>query len=183
MSALGFANNGTEEAIDIKYTIPNPTGNEPLAVNQSDIVVNRATGQPFQDQYGQYYKAEKDFFSGNIIYSPYGGQGQPSEMRNVLMPTNQQVYGGDGGEDPSVLDRIGQGYETLKNYLSGGSESTEDSQVMDIDQIIQTYREQNPDLSYQEMADRIEKNIDPEIFKQQTGQNLNAVIGRLRMMR
>ena len=122
MSALGFANNGTEEAIDIKYTIPNPTGNEPLAVNQSDIVVNRATGQPFQDQYGQYYKAEKDFFSGNVIYSPYGGQGNPSEMTNVLMPTTQQP---DFDTEPKA-PWYEEGWETFKNYISGDNGNNQD---------------------------------------------------------
>jgi hypothetical protein len=53
---------------------------------------------------------------------------------------------------------------------------------MTIDEAVNNFKQNNPDLTYREIAERL-SDMDPEAFEQQTGLPLNSVIDRLRMMR
>ena len=128
----------------------------------------RDANTPYVDENGQYVQAtgDEEFGYQYQYYDPFTQNGN-----NPPPPQDE------GGGIIGWLSDLFNG-----NSAEAGENNNNTQTKSSIDDVINQFREANPDLSYPEMAQRLSER-DPVEFKARTGLNLNAVIGRLRLMR
>jgi hypothetical protein len=81
-----------------------------------------------------------------------------------------------------LLDIDDTGYFSSQTPGEQPQQPQAQQQSMTIDEAVNNFKQNNPDLTYREIAERL-SDMDPEAFEQRTGLPLNSVIDRLRMMR
>ena len=162
------------ESTESKNIIGKYNGRD-ITLNKSGYVVYADDDSLVTNEKGNYLKENPNYMPGGA-FNPY--MEVPPIGKETIPTGNEKNYWGDYEGWDWWQKNILENETDNQNIQSQDNTQTKSS----IDDIISQFREANPDLSYPEMAQRLSER-DPVEFKARTGLNLNAVIGRLRLMR
>lgn len=178
---------GQDPAINQNRRVTKAPDGRWLSKNMAGNLVYEDTGEPFIDDEGnRYYIGESMMTNEQAIKS--------TGDKNIFDEGDLLSGGSDGKFADKQEDDSGGFINTLVNLYNNitGNNNAEPQQSSPApsnnrsgaDQVIQTYKSNNPDLSYKELADKMRNQSDEwkRNFEENYGVTVNSVLGRLQLM-